>query len=220
VLPLGSRRLLVYLDKTNDPAANLKRESEIFERVDAGSLPEAVRFWVNSPCLVRGPARTPRYGWYNEKLADEMRIPVITRSTGGGVVYHDQGNLNWSFFFRMAGAFLSPGAAFDLGSQHIIRALEGLGVKAIFSAPNRIDVAGRKVSGMAARSTPRTLLVHGTLLLNSDLERLNRLCIPPPGCPPVSNLSEWLKGIDTTTMAKAVLDELAGSSFSVEEGPG
>ena len=207
--------MLVYIDRTTDPVANLKREFELFEQVDSGKLPEVARFWVNSSCLVRGPARSPRYGWYNEKLAEQMGIPVITRSSGGGVVYHDEGNLNWSVFFRTSGAFLSPTSAFDLGSKYIIRALETLGVVARFSPPNRIDVANRKVSGMAARSTPRTLLVHGTLLLNSNLERLNRLCIPPDGCPPVSNLSEWAKGIDVEGVTGAVVKELAKSGYQV-----
>ena len=210
--------MVVYFDKGRDPVANLRRESELFEHVDAGKHPEAVRFWVNSPCLVRGPARTSHYGWYDEKLAEETGIPVISRATGGGVVYHDEGNLNWSFFFRASGPLLSPGAAFELGSKHIVRALESLGVRAYFSPPNRIDVSGRKVSGMAARSTRRTLLVHGTLLLNSDLEVLNRFCIPPPGCPPVSNLSEWAKGIDADSVARAVRTELSKSGFSIEGG--
>ena len=212
--PPDARELLIYFDGATDPMANLRRESELFEQVDAGKLPEVARFWVNSTCLVRGPVKSPKYGWYDEELAEQMKIPVITRSSGGGVVYHDEGNLNWSFFFKTSGPFLSPTSAFDLGSKHIIRALETLGIKSRFSPPNRIDVAGHKVSGMAARSTRRALLVHGTLLLNSDLEKLNRLCIPPPGCPPVSNLSEWVKGIRPAAVAGAAVRELTESGFN------
>ena len=193
---MTGREILVFTDSGRDPEKNLRRESELFERFDAGGLPELLRFWVDSPCLVRGKARNAKYGWYDEKLAADLGIPIVERTSGGGVVYHDEGNLNWSYFFKTDGAFLSPAKAFQKGSEHIIRALRSLGVEAEFSPPNRIDVKGRKVSGMAARSTPRSLLVHGTLLLNSDLERLNRLCIPPPGCPPVSNVAEWVKRVD------------------------
>jgi len=211
---LQNREVLIYSDKTRDPAINLTRESEIFERVDRGELPEMVRFWINSPCLVRGPAKTLKHGWYDEKLAAEMNIPVITRSSGGGVVYHDEGNLNWSFFLRMPGSLLSPRAAYELGSKHIIRALESLGVGAVFAPPNRIDVSGYKVSGMAARFTPRALLVHGTLLLSTDLERLNALCIRPPDCPPVANLSNWVKGINAGALEEAVTAELSESGLN------
>jgi lipoate---protein ligase len=212
---LAAREMIVLFDRTQDPVANLARETELFDLVDGEGQPECARFWVNSRCLVRGRARSARYGWYNEDLAKELKIPVIERSTGGGVVYHDEGNLNWSFFLRTPGSFQSPTASFDRASKFIIGALERLGVRAKFSPPNRIDVSDRKVSGMAARSTVRTLLVHGTLLLNSDLEVLNQLCIPPPGCPPVSNLSEWKSGIDAEAVVKAVVDVLSDSGFKV-----
>jgi lipoate---protein ligase len=212
---LVEKELLVHFDKTRDPASNLIRETELFAKVDAGVLPEVVRFWVNSVCLVRGEARSTKYGWYHEDVAAKMKIPVLTRSTGGGVVYHDGGNLNWSFFLRNSGPFISPTAAFNTGSRYVVKALERQGIRAEFSPPNRIDVSGRKVSGMAARFTVRTILVHGTLLIDSDLERLNALCIPPTGCPPVSNLTEWARHIDAATLVDSVVAVLRDSGFRV-----
>jgi lipoate---protein ligase len=212
---LAKKELLVYFDKGRDPSVNLKRESELFKRFAEGVLPESVRFWVNSECLVRGKARSAKYGWYNEALAAKMKILVIERSTGGGVVYQDEGNLNWSFFLRTPSNFVSPTAAFRQASDYVIRALKKLGVQAEFSPPNRIDVRDRKVSGMAARSTVRTLLVHGTLLIDSDLERLNLLCIPPPDCPPVSNITEFARGVNPAAVAKAVVAVLKESDFEV-----
>jgi lipoate-protein ligase A len=213
-MPKGE--FVVFYDRANNPVANFEREAELFEGVDTGRLPECARFWVNSPCLVRGRARSARYGWYNEGLAGELKVPIFERATGGGVVYQDEGNLNWSFFFRTSGTFQSPTESFDHASRFIIGALVRMGLQAKFSPPNRIDVADRKVSGMAARSTVRTLLVHGTLLLNSDLKTLNKLCIPPSGCPPVSNLSEWKPGIDGASVARAVVDVLEEEGFNVK----
>jgi len=212
---LVERELLVHFDKTRDPASNLIRETELFAKVDAGVLPEVVRFWVNSECLVRGEARSAKYGWYREDVAVKMKVPVLTRSTGGGVVYHDEGNLNWSFFLRNSGPFLSPTAAFNAGSRYVVKALERQGIRAEFSPPNRIDVSGRKVSGMAARFSVRTILVHGTLLIDSDLEKLNALCVPPAGCPPVSNLTEWARHIDAATLVDSVVAVLKDSGFRV-----
>ena len=212
---LANRELLLYFDQTRDPAVNLKREAELFGQVDNGALPELARFWVNSECLVRGEARSAKYGWYREDVAGKMKIPVLTRSTGGGVVFHDEGNLNWSFFLRSTGAFPSPTAAFDMGSKYIVKALAARGIDARFSPPNRIEVSGRKVSGMAARITVRTVLVHGTLLIDSDLDKLNALCIPPAGCPPVSNLTEWTKDIDAAGLVDSVATVLEDSGFQV-----
>ena len=145
-----------------------------------------------------------------------MGVRVIERATGGGVVYHDEGNLNWSFFLSYSGRLLSPTKMFEQTSEHIVRALANLDVHAEFSPPNRIDVQGRKVSGMAARSTPRAHLVHGTLLLRADLEKLNRLCIPPPGCPPVANLGEWIPEIHPLRVVRAVVEELKNAGYEVQ----
>ena len=212
---LVERELLVHFDTTRDPATNLLYETELFAKVDGGALPEVARFWVNSECLVRGEARNAKYGWYREDVATKMEIPVLTRSTGGGVVFHDEGNLNWSFFLRNSGPFLSPTAAFDAGSKYIVKALESQGIHAKFSPPNRIDVSGRKVSGMAARFTVRTMLVHGTLLIDSDLEKLNALCVPPADSPPVSNLTEWSSHISAAAVVDSVTAVLKDSGFHV-----
>ena len=213
---MKGRTLKVYVDRGRDPVENLKREEDLFHRVESGELPELLRFWTDSECLVRGRARSAQYGWYHEALAGEMGVRVIERATGGGVVYHDEGNLNWSFFLRSSGPLLSPTKMFEQTSVHVVKALASLDVDAEFSPPNRIDVQGRKVSGLAARSTPGAYLVHGTLLLRSDLDRLNRLCIPPPGCPPVANLDEWVPEIQPLQVVRAVVEVLKGSGFDVE----
>ncbi|MDG7007812.1 MAG: hypothetical protein JRN06_06175 [Nitrososphaerota archaeon] len=213
---MKTRTLRVFVDKGNDPVENLEREEELFRRVESGGLPDLVRFWTDSECLVRGKAKSAQYGWYHEALAKEMGVRVIERATGGGVVYHDEGNLNWSFFIRNSGRLLSPTRMFERASEHIVRALADLDVDAEFSPPNRIDVQGRKVSGMAARSTPRAYLVHGTLLLRANLENLNRLCIPPPGCPPVANLDEWIPEIHPLHVVRAVVEELKSAGYEVQ----
>ena len=214
---LGKQVRLLH-DLESDPALNMAREEELFRLVENSERLETVRFWANSDCLVRGKARDARYGWYHEGLAEELGVRVLLRETGGGVVYHDAGNLNWSIFARSEGGFRSPVKLFGEASRHMVEGLVRLGVRAEFSPPNRIDVEGRKVSGLAARSTPRAVLVHGTLLLDSDLERLNSLCIPPKGCPPVANLSQWVDGISAPEVVAAFGEAMKAAGLAVLYG--
>jgi lipoate-protein ligase A len=214
-IDMENREILIISDRIRDPVKNLFREEKLFHQFEAGKLPEVARFWTNSECLIRGKVRNRRYGWYNEKLAKKIGVRVLERSTGGGVVYQDEGNLNWAFYLRTGGLFLSPTTLFGQASKYVVDALEDLGVEANFSPPNRIDVGGCKVSGMAAKSTKHSALVHGTLLLRSDLDQLNRLCIPPPGCPPVENLSHWATNIHPSIVVDSVVKALRKSGYRI-----
>ena len=213
---MAADELLILAERDRDPRENLAREEELFQQLERREVPQLVRFWIDSECLVRGKARSANYGWYREELARELGIEVVQRGTGGGVVYHDAGNLNWSFFLKARGAFEAPSEMFSKASGYVIGALDRLGVAAQFSRPNRIDVDGHKVSGMAARSTPKTILVHGTLLLDSDLDRLNLLCVPPVGCPPVANLKDWVAGIEAVDVVSALADVMKDAGFGVK----
>lgn len=212
---LPGKKVGVWFDLTRDPLGNIAREDELFRMAEAGLLSQLVRLWVNSECLVRGRIKSPRHGWFRERVAEEMGVPVIERSSGGGVVYHDEGNLNWSFYLTGSGRIVPPKVLFEGAAAYMLGALGKLGVRAEFAAPNRIDVFGRKVSGMAARTSPKGILVHGTLLVSSDLAKLNRVCIPPPGCPPVSNLSEWVPEVDHQAVARCLEGFLVESGLEV-----
>src|SRR5579883_973880 len=199
----SQRPIRVIFSQTRNPELNLAKEKAIFFEVESRSSPDTLFFWINDECLV----------------AEEMKIPVYKRFTGGGVVYHDLGNLNWSFFVRTNGGFRSPEKIFREYSKFIIESLKQLGLDAYFAPPNRIEVAGKKVSGMAARSGLKCLLVHGTLLLNSNLERLNLLCIPPPESPEVANLSQWLPDINSEMVMKAIVSTMQKNGYQVDQSP-
>ncbi len=207
-----TRELRVIISESSDPAINLSLEANIFNCVEEQRSLNTLLFYVDSPCLVRGRTRSTSYGWYNEALASRLGISVYTRLTGGGVVYHDEGNLNWSFIIGVKDSFLSPKRVFQEGSKYIVKSLNKLGLEAHYSPPNRIDIDNSKVSGMAAYSTNRTLLVHGTLLIDTDLELLNQLCIPPPDCPKVVNISEHMQ-IQTSDVINTILNTLVETGF-------
>lgn len=209
------KRVEVWFDPTRDPAKNVAREEELFRMAEGRGISQLARLWANDECLVKGRSKSPKHGWFREQLAEEMGIPVVERLSGGGVVYHDGGNLNWSFYLRGSGVIVSPRTLFEGAAAYVLGALRKMGARAEFSAPNRIDVDGKKVSGLAARTSPKGILVHGTLLVSSDLAKLNSLCIPPPGCPPVSNLTEWVPGADHQSVARSLVEFLVESGFEV-----
>jgi len=206
-LERGRGRFEVLLTEDTDPAANLALEQRLLREVDSGLRPETARLWVNDECLVRGPHRSRISGWYHEERARALGLSVYTRSTGGGCVYHDRGNLNWSFYLRRAEGFVGYRRLFEECSALVIAALRSLDIEASFGAPNRIDIAGRKISGLAARAASRATLVHGTLLVSTDLERIETLCIPPPGCPPVARICDF----DARLSVAGVMDRIAGA---------
>lgn len=204
----GRPRFDILVTEGTDPAMNLALERELLREVDAGSRPETVRLWVNDACLVNGPHQSRTSGSYHEEQVRRLGIPLHTRSTGGGCVYHDHGNLNWSFYLRRAEGYAGYPKLFRWCSAFVIEALRALGFDASFVEPNRIDVSGRKVSGLAARAVRRAALVHGTLLVSTDLERLDSLCIPPPGCPPVARLCDLDPRITVATVINGIRDAL------------
>jgi lipoate-protein ligase A len=190
-VPATGRGLAVVVTATRDPAANLALEEALLAEVERGERPDTLRLWVADACLVRGPNRSATSGWHHDAEARRLGLSIHTRTSGGGTVYFDHGNLNWSFYLRRAESFVAGRRLFPACAAVIAVGLRALGITATFAPPNRLDVAGRKISGMASKANLGAVLVHGTLLVSTDLERLNAVCIRPPGCPPVVNLCDF-----------------------------
>lgn len=96
---------------------------------------------------------------------EEHHIHVVRRTTGGGAVYHDMGNLNYSFITDVENA---ADMSYQQFTRPVVEALQGLGLQAEASGRNDILVEGRKISGTAQRLLGKRMLFHGTLLFDSD----------------------------------------------------
>ncbi len=107
--------------------------------------------------------------------ARQHDIAVARRITGGGAVYHDLGNLNYT----IVGRSTDMERDYPEYARYMLHALQSLGIRAELSGRNDILVDGRKVSGYAKRVYKDRLMVHGTLMYDVDIEQLTRVLTPP-----------------------------------------
>lgn len=127
-------------------------------------------------------------------------VPVIRRLSGGGTVYHDYGNINYTFITNGSEGNLVD---FKKHTQPIIDVLLSLGVNARIGGKNDIRVGDKKISGNAEHLYKNRVLHHGTLLFNSNLDELNEAIRVDPNAyidkavksirSHVANISEYLK---------------------------
>jgi lipoate-protein ligase A len=128
--------------------------------------------WQNEPSIIVGRFQNT-LSEINAAFVEERRIHVVRRNSGGGAVYHDLGNINYSFVLPDSGDF-----DFAFFTEPIIRALAALGVQAGLSGRNDLAIEGRKVSGGAQYRRGGVMLHHGTLLYDADLEILSQALRP------------------------------------------
>lgn len=153
---------IFYLEtKSLNPRFNLAFEEYILHHRMAGNY---LLLWQNNNTVVIGQNQNAE-AEINRAFVEERQINVVRRSTGGGAVYHDLGNLNYSFI-------TDAGNAEELAMQRftgpVVDALRKLGLQAEASGRNDILVEGLKVSGTAQRLFRNRILHHGTLLFDSD----------------------------------------------------
>lgn len=158
----------------NSPFLNLALEETLLSEL----LPQdegIFLLWQNKPSIIIGRHQSVAEV-VNLEIAFNEKIPIIRRMSGGGAVYHDKGNLNFSFIVNANikqnfGDFLRP----------ICQALDDFGIHASISGRNDIEVDGRKISGSSQYVLGNKLLHHGTLLFNVDIKKMSLLLRSDPG---------------------------------------
>ncbi|MEM4298497.1 MAG: lipoate--protein ligase family protein [Nitrososphaerota archaeon] len=214
-LRMNLEDLRVIVEQERDPYKNLSIEEAILISVALGKASATLRLWINRRSLILGSG--VGLGSVNLALCEKLGIPLVRRFSGGGLVYHDEGNLNWSFIAKHSSKDII--AAYEYVGGLIASSLRAFKICADFVRPNRIDVHGKKLSGMAGRLYQGTILIHGTLLVNSDLELLNRLCPLPPHSPPVVSLKEVLgHELAMEDVIKAIISSLEARGIRMKMG--
>ncbi|MDR2503746.1 MAG: lipoate--protein ligase [Deltaproteobacteria bacterium] len=156
-----------------DPWTNLATEEYIFRHMGEE---DCLLLWRNDKTIVVGLHQNALEE-INTAFVEENGIKVVRRITGGGAVYHDMGNLNFSFITRAEDAARMTMERFTLP---IARVLSSLGLQAEAGGRNDILAGGCKVSGNAQALFKKRFLHHGTLLFDADLSMLSKALLVKP----------------------------------------
>lgn len=181
-----------------DPRINLAIEEYLLKTMDVEKDPFLL-FYINEPSIIIGKNQNTSEE-INTDYVDSNGIHVVRRLSGGGAVYHDLGNLNYSFItvddgnsFRNFRKFTEP----------VVKALQSLGVNAELSGRNDLMAEGRKVSGNAQFAIRGRMFSHGTLMFDTEVDavvsalKVSKEKIESKGIKSirsrVANISEFLK---------------------------
>lgn len=166
---------MIYIPNDNhDPALNLAMEEYI---LSASGIEEPVLFfYINDPSVIIGRHQNT-LDEINKDFTEKNGIKVVRRCSGGGAVYHDRGNLNYSL--------IRPGdqkasGDFSILLQPILEALHKMGLPAELGGRNDLLINGSKFSGNAYYHNRFGSVTHGTLLYDSDLKVLSQALKPDP----------------------------------------
>lgn len=155
---------MIYIESpSNDPHFNLALEQYVFDHMDRGN--EYFMLWQNNNTIVVGKNQNTAEE-VNQEYVDQNGIQVVRRLSGGGAVYHDMGNLNFTFIMDSGDM---KALDFSLFCEPVIKVLAGLGVTAGVNGRNDIVIDGQKFSGNSQYIKKGRVMHHGTILYNSDL---------------------------------------------------
>ena len=196
---------MLFADNQNehDPAVNLAMEEYLLRHANTDE--DLLLFYINEPSIIIGRHQNTLEE-INRSHVESHGIHVVRRLSGGGAVYHDLGNLNFSFITPYQPEHFSN---FKKFTEPVLRSLGRLGIQAELSGRNDILVDGRKISGNAQYITSRRMVSHGTLLFNADLSHVADALNVKPG-------KIVSKGIKSVRSRVANISEFLTQPLSIE----
>lgn len=157
---------MLFIDNKgiHDPMINLAIEEYVLRNLDVNE--SYLLFYINEPSIIIGKNQNTAEE-INTEYVEENGIKVVRRLSGGGAVYHDLGNLNFSFITKDDGESFHN---FQKFTEPVVKALKKLGINAELSGRNDILAEGKKISGNAMFSTRGRMFSHGTLMFDVNVD--------------------------------------------------
>ena len=161
--------MLTIINKKTDPRYNLALEEYVLKNLPNDN--DYLFLWQNEPAIIIGRNQNTTEE-INTNYVEEHNIHVVRRISGGGAVYHDFGNLNYTFVTTNSRDNLNNFRKF---TEPVIKALNSLGVDAQFAGRNDILIDGKKFSGNAQTYYKDRMYHHGTILFDADLDMVAKV---------------------------------------------
>lgn len=160
---------MLFIDNKGivNPKINLAIEEYVLKHLPVDKE-DYLLFYINEPSIIIGKNQNT-IEEINTDYVTKNDIHVVRRLSGGGAVYHDLGNLNFSFLTKDDQKSFHNFSKF---TEPVVEALHQLGVDAKLTGRNDITVNDKKISGNAMFATKGRMFSHGTLMLESDIERI------------------------------------------------
>ena len=195
----------LFISKSHNPFENLALESWVLQHADT-SEKDYIILYLNQPSVIVGRNQN-LFEEVDIKYCLENNITIARRISGGGTVFHDLGNLNWTFISKFDGSKVNN---YNWAADPVISLLQHYGLDAYLTERNAIEVDGLKLSGQAQFTNRRNILSHGTLLLDSDLSYLQKAIEIPQGLKISSKASKSHRSTTTN------LNHLLASPISMD----
>lgn len=204
----------IIISNTFDPAYNLALEEYLIE-----CKRDVLYLWQNANTIVIGRNQNP-YKECNLRKMNEDGVTLIRRKSGGGAVFHDLGNLNFTI--------ISPKKEDNIENNFnlVNNALKTLKITSVFNGRNDLLVDGKKISGNAFYEKDSIFCHHGTLLIDVDMDRLgnyltaSKLKLESNGIDSVKsrvvNLNDIIKNISVDSVKKALIKEYILNNDDIE----
>lgn len=159
-----------------DPYKNLALEEALLKLTTRMISPCTIRLWSNPDSVVLGRYQCPNIE-VNLQACDRYGISIIRRFTGGGTVYNDRGNLNFSIFIPTTHHLSKRGVLdmFHKVGNAVVTEFKKRGLNTYFQPPNKILLNDKKISGMAGAVKYGAILIHGTLLVEANTQVLKKV---------------------------------------------
>lgn len=188
-----------------DPQINLAIEEYVLRTMDVDK-DSYLLFYINEPSIIIGKNQNT-IEEIDTDFVEKNGIKVVRRLSGGGAVYHDLGNLNYSFITKDDGESFRN---FKKFTEPVVEALQKIGVKAELIGRNDLLVEGRKISGNAQFATQGRMFSHGTLMFDTEIDTVVSALR-------VRKDKIESKGIKSIRSRVANISEFLSESMSIEE---